>query len=71
MIALLRTVPYAWRNLARRPLRTGLTVAGIAVATFLFAFVESMRDGVRRADQDRGEQLPRVPRRRDVPRRPR
>jgi putative ABC transport system permease protein len=48
---LLRTVPYVWRNLVRRPLRTGLTVAGIAVATFLFSFVESMRDGVRRATE--------------------
>ncbi len=47
----LRTIPYVWRNLARRPLRTGLTVAGIAVATFLFAFVESMREGVRAATQ--------------------
>ena len=35
-------VPYVWRNLARRPTRTLLTVAGIAVATFLFAFVEVM-----------------------------
>jgi putative ABC transport system permease protein len=44
-------VPYVWRNLARRPTRTLLTVAGIAVATFLFAFVESMREGVRRATE--------------------
>ena len=51
MTAALRTIPFVWRNLARRPLRTGLTVAGIAVATFLFAFVESMREGVRAATQ--------------------
>jgi putative ABC transport system permease protein len=51
MSVALRTVPFVWRNLARRPLRTGLTVAGIAVATFLFAFVESMREGVRRATE--------------------
>lgn len=51
MKAALRTIPFVWRNLARRPLRTGLTVAGIAVATFLFAFVESMREGVRAATQ--------------------
>ena len=49
MNPVLRPIPFTWRNLARRPLRTGLTVAGIAVATFLFVFVESMRDGVRRA----------------------
>ncbi len=51
MSALLRTVPFVWRNLARRPLRTALTVAGIAVATFLFSFVESMRQGVRHATE--------------------
>ena len=49
MIPFLRSVPFTWRNLWRRPARTGLTVAGIAAATFLFSFVESMRDGVRRA----------------------
>ena len=51
MNPLLRPIPFTWRNLARRPLRRGLTVAGIAVATFLFVFVESMRDGVRRATE--------------------
>ncbi len=40
---------FAWRGMVRRPMRTGLTLAGIAVATFLFTFVESMRDGVHRA----------------------
>jgi putative ABC transport system permease protein len=49
--SLLRSVPITWKNLSRRTLRTTLTVAGIAVATFLFAFVESMRDGVRRATE--------------------
>ena len=47
----LRAVPFTWKNLVRRPLRTGLTVLGIAVATFLFSFVGSMRDGVSRATQ--------------------
>ncbi|NBX25881.1 MAG: FtsX-like permease family protein, partial [Planctomycetes bacterium] len=47
----LRAVPFTWRNLVRRPLRTGLTVLGIAVATFLFGFVGSMREGVARATQ--------------------
>ena len=49
MNSLLRTIPFTWKNLIRRPLRTSLTIAGIAVATFLFSFVESMRDGVSRA----------------------
>jgi len=49
--SLLRSVPITWKNLSRRTLRTTLTVAGIAVATFLFSFVESMRDGVRRATE--------------------
>ncbi len=47
----LRAVPFTWKNLVRRPLRTGLTVLGIAVATFLFSFVGSMRDGVARATE--------------------
>lgn len=47
----LRTIPFTWRNLSRRPARTALTVLGIAVAAFLFSFVESMRDGVRRATE--------------------
>ena len=51
MNSFLRTIPFTWKNLARRPLRTGLTVAGIAVATFLFSFVESMRDGVSKATE--------------------
>ena len=51
MNSFLRTIPFTWKNLVRRPLRTGLTVAGIAVATFLFSFVESMRDGVSKATE--------------------
>lgn len=51
MRSFLRTVPFTWRNLSRRPARTALTVVGIAVAAFLFSFVESMRDGVRRATE--------------------
>ncbi len=51
MNSFLRTIPFTWKNLVRRPLRTGLTVAGIAVATFLFSFVESMRDGVGKATE--------------------
>ena len=51
MIGLIRQAPLTWRNLVRRPMRTGLTVAGIAAATFLFAFVGSMREGVRKATE--------------------
>lgn len=51
MMRLLRSIPLVWRNLVRRPMRTGLTVLGIATAVFLFGFVESMRDGVRRATE--------------------
>jgi putative ABC transport system permease protein len=51
MTALLRTFPFVWRNLVRRPMRTGLTVLGIATAIFLFAVVESMREGVRQATE--------------------
>jgi putative ABC transport system permease protein len=51
MNPLARSLPFTWRNLVRRPARTALTVAGIAAATFLFAFVESMRDGVSRATE--------------------
>lgn len=51
MSTLLRTMPYVWRNLARRPMRTGLTVLGIATAIFLFGVVESMRAGVRHATE--------------------
>lgn len=51
MNRLSRAVPFTWRNLVRRPLRTALTVLGIAVATFLFCFVGSMRDGVARATE--------------------
>ena len=51
MNSFLRTIPFTWKNLIRRPLRTGLTVAGIAVATVLFSFVERMRDGVSKATE--------------------
>ena len=35
----------------RRPLRTMLTIAGIAIAMFLFTTIESMRSGVREATE--------------------
>lgn len=39
------------RRLLRRPLRTGLTVGGIALAMFLFTMIDAMRVGVREATQ--------------------
>ncbi len=47
--AILRTIPLVLRNVGRRPLRTAVTVTGIATAIFLFTFIESMRGGVRDA----------------------
>ncbi|MSR18552.1 MAG: FtsX-like permease family protein [Phycisphaerales bacterium] len=49
MSALSRSLPFVWRNMVRRPMRTGLTIAGIATGVFLFTFVESMRAGVDQA----------------------
>ena len=49
MSRLLSTSPTVWRQIVRAPLRSGLTVAGIAVAIFLFTSVEAMRSGVREA----------------------
>ena len=49
MSRLLATIPTVWRQIVRAPLRSGLTVAGIAVAIFLFTSVEAMRSGVREA----------------------
>lgn len=46
-----RTIPHVWRSIVRRPTRTCMTLAGIATATFLFCFVEAMRDGVTAATQ--------------------
>ena len=39
------------RRLLRRPLRTGLTVGGIALAMFLVTMIDAMRVGVREATQ--------------------
>ncbi len=39
----------AWRGLRRRPTRTALVVAGVAVAIFLVCSVDAMRTGVERA----------------------
>ncbi len=39
------------RRLSRRPLRTGLTLGGIALAMFLYTMVDAMRAGVREATE--------------------
>lgn len=48
---LIRVIPTVIRQVLRSPIRTGLTVAGIAVAMFLFVSVEAMREGVRTATE--------------------
>lgn len=52
---LLRVVPVVFRTVRRSPIRTGLTVAGIAVAMYMFTAVEAMRTGVREATQASAE----------------
>ncbi len=49
MSRILSTFPTVWRQIVRAPLRSGLTVAGIAMAIFLFTSVEAMRSGVHEA----------------------
>ena len=46
MKMMLRTIPLVLKQITRSPIRSGLTVGGIAIAMFLFCFVEAMRDGV-------------------------
>ena len=46
MKTMLRTIPVVLKQIRRSPIRSGLTVGGIAIAMFLFCFVEAMRDGV-------------------------
>jgi putative ABC transport system permease protein len=46
-----RFVPVVLKQLSRHRVRTGLTVAGVCVAMFLFIVVQSLQDGVRRATQ--------------------
>ena len=51
MNTFIATIPTVWRQIVRARVRSSLTIAGIAVAMFLFTSVESMRDGVRRATE--------------------
>ena len=46
MNRMLRTIPVVLKQIWRSPIRSGLTIGGIAIAMFLFCFVEAMRDGV-------------------------
>ena len=43
------------RQITRSPIRSGLTVGGIAVAMYLFVMVEAMRDGVHAATEVQAE----------------
>ena len=52
---LLRVGPVVFRTVRRSPIRTGLTVAGIAVAMYMCTAVEAMRTGVRDATQASAE----------------
>ncbi len=47
--ALIGLIVLAWHGLVRRPTRSGLVVAGVTVAVFLFCTVDAMRTGVERA----------------------
>ena len=51
MLSLLRLFPLVRKQIVRQPLRSGLTLSGVAVAMFLFCAVEAMRDGVARATE--------------------
>ena len=51
MSRLLRLIPVVLRILQRSPIRTTLTVTGIATAMYLFTGVEAMRSGVRDATE--------------------
>lgn len=51
MSRLLRLIPVVFRTLRRSPIRSGLTIAGIAMAMYLFTGVEAMRNGVRDATE--------------------
>lgn len=51
IMRLLRVIPTVFKQIRRSPIRSLLTLGGIAVAMFLFVMVESMRSGVREATQ--------------------
>jgi len=49
MMKTFRVIPLVLKQLRRSPMRSFLTITGIAVAMFLFGVVESMRNGVKAA----------------------
>ena len=51
MNRLIRIIPVVFKQISRSPVRSGLTILGIAVAMYLFVVVEAMRDGVRDATE--------------------
>ena len=46
MSTVLRVVPLVLKQIRRSPIRSILTISGIAIAMFLFCVVEAMREGV-------------------------
>ena len=51
-MTMLRFIPYVLKTLWRHRTRTALTVSGTAVALFVFAFVESIQEGMDRLAKD-------------------
>ena len=47
----LRVIPTVLKQIRRSPIRSSLTLGGIAIAMFLFVMVESMRSGVQEATE--------------------
>ena len=45
----LKFVPFALKQIARRPTRTLLTICGVATAMFLFCAIQSMQQGMKDA----------------------
>jgi putative ABC transport system permease protein len=48
---MIRVIPTVLKQIKRSPIRSSLTLGGIAVAMFLFVMVESMRTGVKEATE--------------------
>lgn len=55
MRRLLGMIPLVFKQIIRAPVRSGLTITGIAVAMFLFTSVEGMRAGVANATTEQAE----------------
>ena len=55
MRRLLGMIPLVLKQITRAPVRSGLTITGIAVAMFLFTSVEGMRAGVANATTEQAE----------------